>query len=535
MNRTTGDMLIMCGLGALTLFLFALGYIFHFHGGFTYEFCHYAEIASNILSGVGYRTRIFFPAELAFLEHTQVPFSATITAPVAFRFPFFAFWLAAVMRLVGSTDIAVALANGLLHALWVACIFEIGRRIFDRRVAFAAAFLWACQPVMLTGFDLSGHPDVLFGVLFLIHGYLFWRSLERVEFGPVALSGALGGLCFLTRQNFAFWLPVFLFLIAFLSPANKAARSAVYLLCFSAVSALWFTYYVRTFHRWGNPLLFHELADSTIVFRMPWMEYRSFGPEIFRATGFFTALIAKFRVYLTRSIVDLFTMWLMPLVFPLFLISLTRKSEPKLSFPRFMTLLLAVQVLIFSFLRHESFGLLNGRYFLWFAPIMLLGALAWIDSLSKRFALAIVGALALAYWTFAFRYLPSRHSGYPGGADIEAWEEINYLKENTRADEWIISNIPAQITWYAKRPSINIPNTLDDFKRIVDTYPVNRLFLSKHLAGERFNYPEWSAAFENGADAPPDLQRMNFTVEKSFVAGTLYKRVLPEKLTENLH
>src|SRR5581483_4921407 len=98
------DPAIYVFLSAITLLMFTLGFFLHFHGGATYEFCHYAEIASNLLNGQGYSTRTFYPSELAFLEQTGVNAAALHAAPVAFRFPLFAFWSALWMAFAGQTD-----------------------------------------------------------------------------------------------------------------------------------------------------------------------------------------------------------------------------------------------------------------------------------------------------------------------------------------------------------------------------------------------------------------------------------------------
>ncbi len=531
------DVLWCVLLSILTFSAFTLGYWIHFHGGLTYEFCHYAEIASNLLNGHGYTTRTFYPSELAFLEQSGINAAATATAPVAFRFPLFAFWSAFWMMLAGQTDLAMVLSNAMAHLAWVLSLFLIGQRLFNRRVAVAASLLWAVQPTMTAGFDISGHPDVLFGWLFLLHSYGLWWLLTNVPLTNAPTSsdlwrffaiGIVGGLCFLTRQNFALWLPLFMLLAWGTLPARKTQLLGSYLGGLLIVSLGWFVYYVAHFHRLTNPLIFSELAESTLIFQMPWLEYRVFSWTSLLQPGFLSALLTKFFVYGARYVGDLFTVWLQPVFFPLFLASLILKTTPRLTFLRFSALLLVWQLVLFSFLRHESMGLLTGRYFLWLAPIALLGALAFVERWAatprnKTALLAVVCLGPLIYWFLAFQHLPSRRSSHPSGLDLDRWEEIVYLKQHTDPRSWIASNIPTQITWYAKRTTVNIPNTLDDFRRLIERYPIEHVFFSNQPPGEPENYPHWEHL---------PLKSFGFDPEKSFAGGILYSRHTPRMKNE---
>jgi hypothetical protein len=85
------DLLLSISLAILTLVGFALCYIRYFHGGMTFEFCHYAEIASHILHGEGYTTRMYMPFDLAFLESKGIPVALLPSAFVVYRFPLFAY------------------------------------------------------------------------------------------------------------------------------------------------------------------------------------------------------------------------------------------------------------------------------------------------------------------------------------------------------------------------------------------------------------------------------------------------------------
>jgi hypothetical protein len=96
--------------------------------------------------------------------------------------------------------IAAQLANALAGVLLVVPMFFLGKRLFDRRVAFGAALLFQCLP--LEGRVLS---DSLSEGLFLLLAAsalaLACRALEAPSVASFGLSGLFAGLAYLTRPE----------------------------------------------------------------------------------------------------------------------------------------------------------------------------------------------------------------------------------------------------------------------------------------------------------------------------------------------
>ena len=152
------------------------------------------------------------------------------------------------------------------------------------------------RPVLIC----RANPTCLFGWLFLSTAIYFSEvvTTRADRGGPIRWPLGLGAIARTLFSHAAKFCVLaasaFLLLIARRSrPARKAIEIGSYIAGFSGVAAGWLIYYFVHFHRLTNPLVFHELADSTVLFRMPWMEYRSYSWRLFLEPGFFGALTPK--------------------------------------------------------------------------------------------------------------------------------------------------------------------------------------------------------------------------------------------------
>ncbi|MBI5244959.1 MAG: glycosyltransferase family 39 protein [Elusimicrobia bacterium] len=518
------DRLAGAGLFLGTLLLFVFSYRAYFSGGWTFEFCHYADIASNILSGRGFSTSTFWPCELAVLERAGA--AVKETGPVVSRSPLFAYWSALWMAL-GRADFGMALGSGLAHAFWVIVIFVIGRRFFSYPAALLAAGLWLVHPMLTAGYDLSGHPDVLFGCLFGLLSFLYWQALESPEppgFGRGFGLGCLAGAALLTRSSFAVWLPVFL---AAPLLRRKTRLLLPFLTGFLALSAPWLIYSLRTFGAVSPPLLLWNLADKTLVPNLPWMEYRVYSLSDFMNADALAALLRKGWLFFNVFLKDLPTLWAMSVLFPFAAAGMIVLGGPASGFAAWLLILLAWQAVAFSFLRYEALGLFNGRYYLWFAPFVVLYAAAFFESRFKSKAWRIGAAAALALvlqsWVSIYAAIP-RDSRHPSGLAIKDWPELKHIRGAVPSDAWIATNIPAQISWYAKRRTFNVTNRPQDLPRLLERWPAEYVFLSSHESGELQNYPAWLGLLNSAGGPENALEWMGFKLEKAFDAGVLYRK-----------
>jgi hypothetical protein len=521
------DRLLAGALFCAVLALFAVSYLRFFWGGQTFEFCSYAEIGSNILHGRGFATSSFVPSELAYLDAAGVPVAQT--GPVLTRFPLFALWSAFWLALGGGRDFGMALGNGMAHALWVVVLFLAGRRIFGRRTAFIAAALWGLAPSMLAGFDLFGHPDVLFGALLAWLNLLIWRSPEpQRPLGGYVSLGLLAGACYLARHSFGIWLPFYVGL--FWWRARPRLRpAAAFLGGFAALAVPWTLYYWSRTGRAFSPLFLWNLAEGTLVRGLPWMEYRTYAwPDFFHweAAG---QLCKKAVSLFNFQLGDLATFWTMPLAFPLAAAGLATAAGASAALGGWLILLLGWQMVVFSFLRTETLAWATGRYYLWLAPFVLFYAVDFLDrrreSRAWRWGALALAALLLQSWAFTYFAVP-RSPDHPSGRPISEWPELAYLRERTEPTAWVATNIPSQVSWYAGRRAFNIPNHPAQLALMERLHPADYLLLGDYRIGEPFNFPEWVDVFQgrSGLPAQEAFAQMGFAVEQNFPGAVLLRK-----------
>ena len=518
------------GLFLGTLALGAGAYRVRFLGGETYEFCQYAEIASNLLDGKGFTTATFYPCTLAVFAARGAGIGET--GPVVDRFPLQAGLAAAAEAVLGRRDAAVAAANVLAHAGWTALLFAGGAELVGAGPAFAAAALWALDPMMLVGFDLHGYPDVLFGLLFLALNLAFFRWLESEDRPGLAFaSGVLAGLCWLSRYSFALLAPAYALGPLFFARARGRSRELALAWAGAAAVALpWSAYNASILGGGSPPLLLWNLALNTIGGTLPWCDYRVYRLADFLHGAVAAALARKWLVYFAQFLHDLPKFWFAFPLFPWAVLGLWKAPPSRgRTFLRFGAALLFWTAFCFSFLRYEDLGLMNGRYYLAFASFYLLAAaagLGWAAGRRPGWAKAIWGAglgLPLAYWLVL---LPHLHGSmdHPSGRKVGDWPEIVYLKEHP-ARGWVVTNLPTQLTWYAGLKTVSLPNLPPDIKRLQRDYPVDAVYVSFTRLGEWNNYPVWKSVKDGYAGGFERFCReLGFEVERSDEAGILFRK-----------
>ena len=528
--RFSRDLAIEGALFAGTLVLFILSYLIYFHGGESFEFCHYAEIASNLLAGRGYTTRFFYPSSLAYLHTAGKVVDST--GAVFERFPLFAAWSAIWLAVGGRGDFGMALGNGVAHAFGAALIFALGRRLFSRRTALSAALLWAFNPAMLGGFDLYGFADVVFGVAFGLLIVAHWGALSRETSAPwhFAWIGLAAGGCFLARYSFLMWVPLFAAAPFVLRRRNAPRAAGAFLAAFGAIWLGWVLIEIWQIGSYSPAFGIWNAAEGTLVWSLPWMEYRTFSPLEFLTPEMPLLFIRKAWYLFNNFARDIPGLWTLCFLFPFAAAGMATSTGAGAAFALWTGLLFGWQWVLMSLLRYESLGgFLGGRYFLWFAPIALLFALDFLErkeagSRGWRASRWAVFLLIGQFWLMAYVSLP-RETDHASKLPVGQWPELAYVRETTPPDAWVMTNMPAQTAWYTGRQTVNIPNELRDMAPLLNDWRIDYLLISRHRVAELFNYPAWQAIL-NADAAPRDqyFQSLGFELEKSFQEALLYKR-----------
>ena len=468
-----------------------------FFSGRTYEFCHYAEIARNIVAGRGYWTDMAFPGSLAVYD--QLGISGERGWPVLDRFPLYAYWTALFMRVFGPSDLSVGMAAGASYSLLAGLVFWLGRRLSGSRTGCLAAALFLSS-MQLLDFTDAGYICFAFAAATTVVCARATRMLmpsPSVGWSSAVALGLLSGIACLARANFVLWMPVFAWVCYRSAPRT---RRGIWVLAYAAALLVAISpALAHNLRHFGRPWIVvtgqWNLATATVLplHRTAWLQYRVFdiaaiawshGPELLRK---WQALF--FEGFLRHCL----SFWRMDFVAAFFVVGMFTPMSEKLKRFLFLSLaLLGIQVAVFSFLRHED----QGRFYVWFVPAMVLGASHAMLSLPSRTARRIAVALVL---TVGFADTCSRlgHFWYRHHYRREpyAWSrDPNYeaLQQLLSPDALVLTDEPTEVTWYLKRRTIAMPDTFEDLHAILQRHPVGFTYLANRAPGAK-RYRPWHA------------------------------------------
>ncbi|MBI4348141.1 MAG: hypothetical protein HY553_14970 [Elusimicrobia bacterium] len=471
----------------------------HFEGALTHEFCNYAEIGRNIVEGHGLRTRMVYPFTLALLDARGLSFDGL--APVLDRFPLQAALSGLVQGLLGVSDASVAALSALQLGLVAGGTAAAGLVLFGPVEAALAAALIALDPSFQRAFVLWGQPDFGFAALVLALTLLTATMDRRGALGAAA-AGGIAALAWMQRPNLMLWLPLF----AWSLWRGKDGRRRLALFAASAfVCALPAMLYYRSWYgSLSPPTLSWNLAHHVVVDTPPWLHYRVF--TLAECLERLPELSRKFFRYLFLQVRDLPGWWQMLLISPAAAAGAWRLSRGERAEARTWVALhgamLALQLVAFSFLRFELLGpWVGGRYYLWAAPcLFLLGAhaaVAWGKAWGRP--ALVVGLFTGANLLIFLSGLASRQGppAYPGGRYAADWPELGAVARLTAPDGLVATNLPGQVSWYARRSAVALPVDPADLLKIDERHPVDTILVSRLPLGELVNTPGWKPFVED--------------------------------------
>ena len=161
--------------------------------------------------------------------------------PTAFWPPAYPIVLGGLWKVIGVSLTSAKVFNAVLGALAIPFVYDLGRRIFDRRVGLLAAGLFAVFPNAIAWTPLL-FPEELFVLLFVaaLWVILAFPIAERGRWVPVAAFGALVAVATLARGQGAALIPIALLYWLMRAGWRPALRStAVALLAAAVVIAPW--------------------------------------------------------------------------------------------------------------------------------------------------------------------------------------------------------------------------------------------------------------------------------------------------------
>jgi 4-amino-4-deoxy-L-arabinose transferase-like glycosyltransferase len=141
-----------------------------------------------------------FPDEAQYWVWSQQPALGYYSKP-----PLVAWLIALTTGLFGDSEFAVRLSAPLLHAGAASLVYGIGARLYDRRVGFWSALVYASLPgVSVSAFVISTDaPLLLFWAAAL---YAFVRARDEGGWGWWLAVGLATGLGLLSKYAMAYWI-----------------------------------------------------------------------------------------------------------------------------------------------------------------------------------------------------------------------------------------------------------------------------------------------------------------------------------------
>ena len=409
-------------------------------------------------------------------------------------------------------DKAIVFVQILFFLGSIVVLFFIARRLFDQRLAIlVCSLVLVCDTIWQ--YSLTGLPQMLLMFLFSLTIYCLLRAVQAQYGGGavgiwLALAGVGFGLLALTHA-LTIWIFVgaLIYCVFFFKPRFYAA--VLILATFLIVYTPWLA---RNFLVCGEPggVAIYSVLDGIRQSEGAWMRHvgldlKGIGPGYFRdrATVEFIRQFGRLFEYLGWSVVA-----------PLFFVSLVHRfKRPETAALRWLILSMWAGAVLGMTIygMHEEQDVTANQLHLLFIPIMTCYGFAFLLVLWSRLEidldLARIGFLALLFllcgWPMIYTFtLAPRKSPMRWPPYIPPY--IAVLNDWMGPDEITASDMPWAIAWYADRPAIWLPESveamtdLNDYRALGE--PINGLYVTP-ISGSQDNlgdilkgeYKDWAA------------------------------------------
>jgi hypothetical protein len=521
------------GLSLLIIIGIVVTFTYNFRGLATSQAMDQAQIGRSLASGHGWRTLYVRPLSVGQLQRNgrdvarQIWFD-TYNAPLPplvdaiALFPAKSRLAPNPRNIVYTGDRLIVFMAMLLLLGSIVIQFFTAWRLFDRRLALlACALVLFCDT--LWQYSISGLPQML--LLFLFNGtlYVLVRALEAKYHGGavgpwLAAVGAGFGLLALTH-GLTIWMfvPALIFMAFFFEPRGWAAALvlAVFLL-------LYLPWLVRTWLVCGNPtgLALFSVLDGLGRSEAGWMRQMSvyvegLGPAALRDKMTANVILQLGRIfeYLGWSVAAA--------AFFVSLLHFFKRAETAIL--RWMLLAMWVGAVLgmatFGLKEEQSYS--ANQLHLLFIPLMTCYGLAWLlvqwNRLDIPIRLARIGFLTLLFILVVFPMGNSLYNMLFGRPQVPLrWPPyapslIANLNTWMGPGEITASDMPWAVAWYAGRPSILLPETVQAMTDLSDYgslgSPIMSVYLTPVSGDEnklhditKGEYSSWSALILQTAD-----------------------------------
>lgn len=441
-----------------------------------------AQLARNLSRGEGFTTKLIRPLSLA-----KVP--KLDRHPDLVNAPAYPYYLSLVFRVLGPSARVASWASGLPFLITIPLVLWLGTKTHSRKVGLLAALATATNLGLLVA-GTGGSEITLVGMFFtaLALVLVYHQEATKRRVLLTALAGVFAALTYLTNYLFILvLLPVAVLVAINVPERQRVAAVATLVLAFVVVCAPWWG---RNFVLTHNPLFTlqaHEPVMGTRTYAGNTL-YRSFNPAPLGFVSFafnqprevyekiHDAVKPMYPVFFSVAGLVFTPFFVVALLIPLGHLGLDRMRWATCA----VALLLAFAIPLF---------MPDRTIFLPLAPLILVVAATLFHQLLDLRMRPLTEKLRARWVTIAVTLILLVH-GFPvllqlsPGRANEATEpavlrrncrELNALTDNlmggTRAstNDPIYSDLPWAMAWHADRPSIWLPTTMVDVRRIEQT------------------------------------------------------------------
>lgn len=478
-----------------------------------------AQLARNISEGQGYTTDYIRPLSVHLLQqHQKEGQTITTPHPDLANAPAYPALLAGVMKLVPFNyeintktyfgtfrpELWIGILNQTLFFIGVLLVYSLGKRLFDARIGWLAATLFALTELFWR-FSVSGLSTMFALVVFLLlcrvllqiqeHGMATDPNGKKI-FLKCLLAGLLLGLLALTRYRFS-WLvfPVVMF-AGFSLRQAQVRNCAAIVLAGALVVAPWLA---RNYSLSGT--LFgtagYAVYHQTTAFPGNSIE-RAIEPDqqmgLFEVNDVMHKISVNARETL-RHLPSLGGSWLTAFFLVGLLIPFQRTRLTAMRFFVLFSLfvLLVVQSAGATHTTPAMPEVSHDNLLVLLAPLIFIFGAGMFFILIDRLNLFGFGLRSAAITLFAviislpliFELLPPRK--YPSAYPPYHPPMIQHISKHLKADELMMSDIAAAVAWYGDRPCAQLTlNYETAFERLNEHQTINALYLSPATLNQPF-------------------------------------------------
>ncbi|WP_372369930.1 ArnT family glycosyltransferase [Candidatus Uabimicrobium sp. HlEnr_7] len=454
----------------------------------------YAQLARNINNGKLFHSSVTIPLTVEKQKQQNIDM---------WRPPVYPLMIAVFFKIFGSSEIAILILCMFAHLAFVAIVFVLARSMYNEKTAVIASALIGFSPE-ICWYTLNCLREPVFCLLFSLCVYLLHRCKKPY------LLGFSCAITYLTRYNFLFFLPsiaVYLllqykdkhikkeFLIkvacAFfiglspwcirnisndLSPfftlqrhevalftsdyphytvyRNLKVESPLEYVYNNPNSVLEKTLYYSWLYYWPQAVGLNPLHTNKIpsFFFPKWQKIGAL-PQENSWANFTRVQNRQFSLYSLIFLVALFSL-------------LFYKNNSQKSFYFVFIIGILLQILVLSFIhpviRHCLPFITVGTIFVCGE---YLSRICW-----KKLYILIFGCAALSTITILNTSSGSQLQKLP------TQQSMAFIKENTKEDSCIATNIPFELSWRTNRQALWLPVQKEDYLELEKKYPTCRYF-----------------------------------------------------------